>query len=34
MTAAVVGARTPEDMAADGFYLSTPIPGALWAEHS
>jgi D-threo-aldose 1-dehydrogenase len=32
VTAAVVGARTPEEMAADVSCLSTRIPAALWAE--
>jgi D-threo-aldose 1-dehydrogenase len=32
VTAAVVGARTPEEIRADAGYLSFPIPDALWAE--
>jgi D-threo-aldose 1-dehydrogenase len=32
VTAAVVGARSPEEITADVSYLSTPIPDALWAE--
>jgi D-threo-aldose 1-dehydrogenase len=32
VTAAVVGARSPEEITADNSYLCTPIPGALWAE--
>jgi D-threo-aldose 1-dehydrogenase len=32
VTAAVVGARSPEEITADVSYLSTPIPAALWAE--
>jgi D-threo-aldose 1-dehydrogenase len=32
VTAAVVGARTPEEITADASYLSSPIPDALWAE--
>jgi len=32
VTAAVVGARSPEEITADASYLSTPIPDALWAE--
>jgi D-threo-aldose 1-dehydrogenase len=30
VTAAVVGARTPEEMRADASYATTPIPDALW----
>jgi hypothetical protein len=30
--AAVVGARSPEEITADTSYLSTSIPDALWAE--
>jgi D-threo-aldose 1-dehydrogenase len=32
VTAAVVGARTPEEIRADAGYLGLPIPGALWAD--
>jgi aryl-alcohol dehydrogenase-like predicted oxidoreductase len=32
VTAAVVGARTPEEITADVSYLHTHIPNALWAE--
>jgi aryl-alcohol dehydrogenase-like predicted oxidoreductase len=32
VTAAVVGARSAEEITADTSYLSTPIPDALWAE--
>jgi D-threo-aldose 1-dehydrogenase len=32
VTAAVVGARTSEEITADVSYLLTPIPDALWAE--
>ena len=32
VTAVVVGARTPEEIAADVSYLSMQIPGELWAE--
>jgi len=32
VTAAVVGARTPKEIASDVAYLSTDIPDALWAE--
>jgi D-threo-aldose 1-dehydrogenase len=32
VTAAVVGARTAEEISTDVGYLSTPIPDALWAE--
>ena len=32
VTAAVVGARTPEEVTSDVSYLSTHIPDALWAE--
>ena len=32
VTAAVVGARTPEEITADASYLSSPIPDTLWAE--
>jgi D-threo-aldose 1-dehydrogenase len=32
VTAAVVGARSAEEITADASYLSTPIPDALWAE--
>jgi D-threo-aldose 1-dehydrogenase len=32
VTAAVVGARTPEEIRADAGYLGLPIPDALWAE--
>ena len=32
VTAAVVGARSPEEITADASYLSTHIPDALWAE--
>jgi D-threo-aldose 1-dehydrogenase len=32
VTAAVVGARTPEEIRADAGYLGFPIPDALWAE--
>jgi D-threo-aldose 1-dehydrogenase len=32
VTAAVVGARTPEEIRADASYLATRIPDALWAE--
>jgi D-threo-aldose 1-dehydrogenase len=32
VTATVVGARTPEEIAADVSYLSMQIPGELWAE--
>jgi D-threo-aldose 1-dehydrogenase len=32
VTAAVVGARSPEEITADVSYLSTPIPDALWAD--
>jgi aryl-alcohol dehydrogenase-like predicted oxidoreductase len=32
VTAAVVGARTPEEVTSDVSYLSTHIPRALWAE--
>jgi D-threo-aldose 1-dehydrogenase len=32
VTAAVVGARSAEEITADVSYLSTPIPAALWAE--
>jgi D-threo-aldose 1-dehydrogenase len=32
VTAAVVGARTADEITADASYLSTPIPDALWAE--
>jgi aryl-alcohol dehydrogenase-like predicted oxidoreductase len=32
VTAAVVGARTREEIAADVSYLSVQIPGELWAE--
>jgi D-threo-aldose 1-dehydrogenase len=31
VTAAVVGARTPEEVCADAAYATTPIPDALWA---
>jgi aryl-alcohol dehydrogenase-like predicted oxidoreductase len=34
VTAAVVGARTPEEITADVSYLHTHIPNALWAELS
>jgi D-threo-aldose 1-dehydrogenase len=34
VTAAVVGARTPEEIRADAGYVTTPIPDALWAELS
>ncbi|HEY6315294.1 MAG TPA: aldo/keto reductase [Streptosporangiaceae bacterium] len=32
VTAAVVGARTPEEIRADAGYLGFPIPDALWAD--
>jgi D-threo-aldose 1-dehydrogenase len=32
VTAAVIGARSAEEITADTSYLSTPIPHALWAE--
>ena len=32
VTAAVVGARTPDEIRADAGYLSFPIPDVLWAE--
>ena len=32
VTAAVVGARSPEEITSDVSYLSTHIPDALWAE--
>ena len=32
VTAAVVGARTPDEIRADASYLGWPIPDALWAE--
>jgi D-threo-aldose 1-dehydrogenase len=32
VTAAVVGARSPEEVGADAGYLGFPIPDALWAE--
>ncbi len=32
VTAAVVGARTPEEITADASYLSTPIPDALFED--
>jgi D-threo-aldose 1-dehydrogenase len=32
VTAAVVGARSPEEVTADVAYLSTRIPDALWSE--
>jgi D-threo-aldose 1-dehydrogenase len=32
VTAAVVGARSAEEIRADASYLHTPIPDALWAE--
>jgi D-threo-aldose 1-dehydrogenase len=32
VTAAVVGARTPEEIRADAGYASAPVPDALWAE--
>ena len=32
VTAAVVGARTPDEIRADAGYLGLPIPEALWAE--
>jgi D-threo-aldose 1-dehydrogenase len=32
VTAAVVGARTPDEIRADAGYVSSPIPDALWAE--
>jgi D-threo-aldose 1-dehydrogenase len=32
VTAAVIGARSPEEITADASYLSTSIPDALWAE--
>ena len=32
VTAAVVGARTPKEIASDVAYLSMDIPDALWAE--
>jgi D-threo-aldose 1-dehydrogenase len=32
VTAAVVGARTPDEIRADAGYLSLPIPDALWAD--
>jgi D-threo-aldose 1-dehydrogenase len=32
VTAAVVGARTPDEIRADAGYLGFPIPDALWAE--
>jgi D-threo-aldose 1-dehydrogenase len=32
VTAAVVGARTPEEIRADARYLGLPIPDALWGE--
>jgi D-threo-aldose 1-dehydrogenase len=32
VTAAVVGARTPEEIRADAGYLELPIPDALWAD--
>ena len=32
MTAAVIGARTPEEIVTDVSYLSMQIPGELWAE--
>jgi D-threo-aldose 1-dehydrogenase len=32
VTAAVVGARSPEEIAADVSYLSAHIPDTLWAE--
>jgi D-threo-aldose 1-dehydrogenase len=32
VTAAVVGARTPDEIRADAGYLSFPVPDALWAE--
>jgi aryl-alcohol dehydrogenase-like predicted oxidoreductase len=32
VTAAVVGARTPEEIATDASHLSLPIPSALWEE--
>jgi aryl-alcohol dehydrogenase-like predicted oxidoreductase len=32
VTAAIVGARTPEEITADVSYLSVQIPGELWAE--
>jgi D-threo-aldose 1-dehydrogenase len=34
VTAAVVGARTPEEIRADARYLGLPIPDALWADLS
>jgi D-threo-aldose 1-dehydrogenase len=34
VTAAVVGARTPEEIRADAAYLGLPIPDALWADLS
>ena len=34
VTAAVVGARTPEEIRADAGYLGLPIPDALWADLS
>ena len=32
VTAAVIGARTAEEITVDVSYLEMPIPGALWAE--
>jgi len=32
VTAAVIGARTAEEITVDVSYLKTPIPDALWAE--
>ena len=32
VTAAVVGARSAEEITADTSYLSTPIPNALWTK--
>jgi hypothetical protein len=32
VTAAVVGTRTPQEIAADVSYLPMQIPGELWAE--
>jgi D-threo-aldose 1-dehydrogenase len=34
VTAAVVGARTPQEIRADAAYLGLPIPDALWADLS
>jgi D-threo-aldose 1-dehydrogenase len=32
VTAAVVGARAPEEIRADAGYLATAIPDSLWAD--